>query len=493
MRKLILVPALVIVGFALATANPLPPYNISEYSTSPPWIELTCYAVDSLNLSGLVIHTMSGDVVVDNGVFAHSGQSIVLDSGNTSGFSFNPEGDSIVIDSLYIAIGFGCRGGYAVPPVAGESAEWTHWHNGEMNFSVATSPGMWGEAAPCNWGQTSVVINEINAHGTWEQGCGFVELYNRSSAPVNISGWQIVCDNRHYVPSGTTIPGHGHYVLDERLYPGAFGLSPDCDNVYLLNASEALVDQAGWSSNHGENVCFMRFPNGGPDTMNFDYYTGFNDETSIGFSEGFPSRGAPNRIENPGLKVIGTRAELSGGYVNIYWTNPVWFTVFDQVILRKSTTGFPQTPFDGELLLEAREQEYLYDQVLPGQTAYYTVFARTSCGEYSIPDSEAQASIMMPMGVGDEGPIPKKAALLECFPNPFNARVTIRFTVDMRSSTELSIYNLGGQRVTTLANDVMSAGEHRIIWDAAAMPSGIYFARLDSKDRSGIAKLTLLK
>ena len=86
MRKVIIISVMIVAGFALANANPIPPFNVSEYSTSPPWIELTCYAEDSLNLSGLVIHTIGGNVVVDNGVFSPSGASTLLDSGDTSGF-----------------------------------------------------------------------------------------------------------------------------------------------------------------------------------------------------------------------------------------------------------------------------------------------------------------------------------------------------------------------------------------------------------------------
>jgi hypothetical protein len=397
------------------------------------------------------------------------------------------------MEDMYIGVSYGCKGRHSVPPVSGESASWSMYHNASHNFCLAPSPGSWGEVAPCNWGATQVVINEINAHGTWSSDCDFVELFNRSNSPIDISGWQIICNNRHYIPSNTVIPARGYYILDQWLFPSGFGLSPACDNVYLLNASGQSVDQAGWSSDHGENVSFMRYPNGGPENMDFYQYAGFDDESSIGFSEGYPTRRGPNRNESPGLKVIGAFARESGGYVNIYWTNPIWLVTFDQAILRKSLTGFPQTPFEGEILTEGREQEYLYDAVAPGQTAYYTIFARTSCGDYSIPDSESQVSITMPMGVVDEGPLPQKAALLECYPNPFNASVTIKFKAEQSSTMELAIYNIAGQRVAELTKGLVLSGEHSMVWNAADAPSGIYFAKLESAGQRSLVKLTLLK
>jgi hypothetical protein len=481
-------------GFCMAISNPLPPYSISEYSTSPPWIELYCDPFYDSLLSGVVIHTMGGDAVIDSGVVVPLEGVLVLDSGNTSGFTLNSEGDSIVIPELFVEIAYGCMGAYSVPPLPNESAAWSYRHNASLNFCLAPSPGDWGHAAECLWGQTQVVINEVNSTCTWGTECRFVELFNRSASPVDISDWQIVCNDRYYIPSSTYIPAGGHYILDERLFPSDFGLSPNCDNVYLLDGSEHLVDQTGWSSNHGDDVSFMRFPNGGPDTMSFDDYTGFSDETSICFSDGFPSRGAPNRYQSPGLRIIGIRADTLGGYANIYWTNPIWLTVFDQAILRKSMIEFPRTPFDGDLIFEGREQEYLFDQITPGQTAYYTVFARSGCGDYSIPDSECQISVYMPLvGIEDEGTLPGNISLLECYPNPFNSTATISYSLQGSGRIELTIHNIAGQRVATLASGGLSAGRHRTVWDASGVSSGVYFARLSDGNRSLGLKITLLK
>jgi hypothetical protein len=68
------------------------------------------------------------------------------------------------------------------------------------------------------------------------------------------------------------------------------------------------------------------------------------------------------------------------------------------------------------------------------------------------------------------------------YPNPFNAATIIRY-----------IYNLLGQRVETLLEGVQDPGEHTLTWDASHLPSGIYFARLETADRTENIKMVLLK
>jgi hypothetical protein len=320
-----------------------------------------------------------------------------------------------------------------------------------------------------------------------------VELFNRSSEAVEIGGWQIICNARYTILANTLIQPGKHFILDEDQFPEGFGLSPSCDNVYLLNDAGSVVDQTGWSSDHGADVSFMRFPDGGPDSIDFWHFVGFNDETSIGFENGFPTRRAPNRHETPGLKVIGIAADVSPTEVDIYWTNPIWLTVFDQAIIRKSTDSFPQTPFDGELIYEGSDQQYSDGNVVPNQTIYYTVFARTGCGEYSDPDSESQISVVVPsVGVDDEQ-LPRKALLLSSYPNPFNATTLIKCTLPEAGKISLAVYNISGQKVAELFDGHREAGEYSILWGGPSYPSGVYFARLQSDVGSKAIKLILSK
>ncbi len=82
---------------------------------------------------------------------------------------------------------------------------------------------------------------------------------------------------------------------------------------------------------------------------------------------------------------------------------------------------------------------------------------------------------------------------IECFPNPFNSSMVISYYLAGGSEVSVSIYNLLGQRVAIIFEGAQDTGEHSIVWDASAYPSGVYFARLEAGRRSENVKMVLLR
>lgn len=81
--------------------------------------------------------------------------------------------------------------------------------------------------------------------------------------------------------------------------------------------------------------------------------------------------------------------------------------------------------------------------------------------------------------VDDESasPLPASYALVQNYPNPFNPSTTIAYALPAESHVRIEIFNLLGERVAVLADEVRPAGSHRVVWDARA-PSGVYFCRM---------------
>jgi hypothetical protein len=98
-----------------------------------------------------------------------------------------------------------------------------------------------------------------------------------------------------------------------------------------------------------------------------------------------------------------------------------------------------------------------------------------------------------PVGAEEGAGPPERFSLSQNYPNPFNARTTIGYALAKEGPVNLNVYNLAGQRVATLYERTQSPGEHRMIWDAADMPSGIYLYRLESGDYSEIKRMSLIK
>jgi len=85
-------------------------------------------------------------------------------------------------------------------------------------------------------------------------------------------------------------------------------------------------------------------------------------------------------------------------------------------------------------------------------------------------------------------------ALMQNYPNPFNPSTTIGFTLQNSGFTSLKIYNMVGQEVATLANEVLEAGVyHQKQFDAENLASGVYLIRLSNGDMTQIRRIMLLK
>jgi hypothetical protein len=76
--------------------------------------------------------------------------------------------------------------------------------------------------------------------------------------------------------------------------------------------------------------------------------------------------------------------------------------------------------------------------------------------------------------------IPNKMVLYQNFPNPFNPSTTVRFTLPARSFVVLKVYDLLGRDISTIVSEELDAGEYSRQWNASAMPSGVYFYRIQT-------------
>tara|TARA_R110002073_G_scaffold183249_1_gene341429 strand:+ start:230 stop:958 length:729 start_codon:yes stop_codon:yes gene_type:complete len=100
---------------------------------------------------------------------------------------------------------------------------------------------------------------------------------------------------------------------------------------------------------------------------------------------------------------------------------------------------------------------------------------------------------LMPVSNEEDTFGPNAYKLSQNYPNPFNPSTNINFTIPASSDVELTIYNLLGQKVSTLLNTKMNAGTHTISFDASNLASGIYLYRLKAGDKVMNKRMTLIK
>jgi len=105
----------------------------------------------------------------------------------------------------------------------------------------------------------------------------------------------------------------------------------------------------------------------------------------------------------------------------------------------------------------------------------------------------AMSAPFVPVSVEQETTLPTAFALEQNFPNPFNPSTKIKYSIPEVSKVKLTLFNLLGEEVTILANEEKIAGNYAVEFNAANLPSGVYFYQLKAGDFVQTMKMVLLK
>ena len=82
---------------------------------------------------------------------------------------------------------------------------------------------------------------------------------------------------------------------------------------------------------------------------------------------------------------------------------------------------------------------------------------------------------------------------LENYPNPFRISTTIRYDVPAQSNVKVSVYNSIGERVAFLVNEIQTAGQHEMEWNANGRTHGLYFVKVEAGNYSQVRKIALME
>lgn len=95
--------------------------------------------------------------------------------------------------------------------------------------------------------------------------------------------------------------------------------------------------------------------------------------------------------------------------------------------------------------------------------------------------------------VGEGNGTPVTYALGQNYPNPFNPSTVIEYSVPSAGDVNLAVFDLLGREVRTLVSGPVTAGVHRVRFDARDLASGVYLYRLRAGDFVQTRKLTLVR
>ncbi len=115
-----------------------------------------------------------------------------------------------------------------------------------------------------------------------------------------------------------------------------------------------------------------------------------------------------------------------------------------------------------------------------GEGEYDFLLVKTGADPVSVPD------IINPV-------LPEQISLFPAYPNPFNSTTTISYGLPSSDCVSVQLYNLSGERISTLFEGDQQAGVHSMTMSASDMPSGLYFAKLTSSSRTAVERLIVIK
>ncbi len=121
---------------------------------------------------------------------------------------------------------------------------------------------------------------------------------------------------------------------------------------------------------------------------------------------------------------------------------------------------------------------------------YPNIICCTDDGTYMLSDYGGTES--------DESVIQDQILEMSNYPNPFNPSTTISYQLKEQSNIEIAIYNIKGQKVKTLVSEVLTEGEHSVVWNGRdynndQVGSGIYFYSIRTPDYFSTRKMILMK
>jgi len=157
---------------------------------------------------------------------------------------------------------------------------------------------------------------------------------------------------------------------------------------------------------------------------------------------------------------------------------------------------------DGTLLTLANLPQtpttYTDTNVIDETTYSYTVRAIYENPTGESPDSNTDTATPQPLSDSDEVSYITQNQLYSNFPNPFNPTTTISFDIANDGNVLIDVYNIKGQKVKTLTNDIYKVGKYYVVWNGddytgRKVGSGVYFYKLTVSGYSSIHKMLLMK
>jgi hypothetical protein len=222
-------------------------------------------------------------------------------------------------------------------------------------------------------------------------------------------------------------------------------------------------------------------------SANFPTTSGAFDETYNGYLETFVSKlnysGSPVPVILASFEAIGGQGVITLKWVTASEVNCHSWEIYRSELEYGDYTKVGEKPGHGSTEI-AYTYQWIDHQVLPNNVYFYTLKQVDFDGSFHWSN--------VVFATADPA-VPEGFALHQNYPNPFNPATEIKYIVSERSKVTLKVYNILGEEITTLVDEVQDAQSYNILWDAKESASGVYFCTITAGSFQKTVKMILLK
>ncbi len=258
----------------------------------PDWIELYNPANTSVDISGYKIYDSGGqggtkakkEIPANTTIPAKGFYVVTTDGSGASDFGLSSSGEQVWLEN---------NSGTVIDNVTFPTMSETQTYGREYYGTTWALQNTMTK----NLSNSIIVMNEIYSRGggTVHPDPDWIELYNASTAAVDISGYKIYDSGgnggtkpKMTIPNGTSIAAKGFYVvvtdISTSVNPAGFGLSSSGEEVWLENSTGVVIDNYTFGA-MAETQTFSRVPNGGTFYLVNALTKGTDNQSTVGIEK----------------------------------------------------------------------------------------------------------------------------------------------------------------------------------------------------------------
>ena len=179
-----------------------------------------------------------------------------------------------------------------------------------------------------------------------------------------------------------------------------------------------------------------------------------------------------------------------GGFILVGSTTDVEFDSSDILIVKVDSLGYKQWSKS----IGSSNGDYASDICVTSDGGYIIVGTMYSYGTVSSYIWVIRLGYD-PVGIKENlsSLVPEEYSISQNYPNPFNPSTKIKYQIPELSFVTLKVYDVLGSEVAVLVNEEKPVGTYELNWNAANLPSGVYFYRLQAGDFVQTRKMIFLK